>query len=153
MYRILTRPVWESRVPAGFRRNGERYWTIVEVPIDDEWTFLVNVAANASRQSSARTLLVVSFEKLLEIIGDLNADVVSSVYHLNEERSESGSRLSVHQLSEILVANDSRKGWRKVFFIRSTEGTIIGNSDEIDAIHLMKNWTQIAKLADWPADE
>jgi len=66
MLKIVTHLEWECRVPPSFRRRGESYWTSAELPIPDEWVFMIRTRPALEQCVDARTLLVVTVERLLE---------------------------------------------------------------------------------------
>ena len=107
MLKIVTHLEWECRVPPSFRRRGESYWTSAELPIPDEWVFMIRTRPALEQCVDARTLLVVTVERLLELLAELGEAGIQSVYHLCGAQIADGFRARLIRLSTLKVSPSS----------------------------------------------
>jgi hypothetical protein len=107
MLKIVTHLEWECRVPPSFRRRGESYWTSAELPIPDEWVFMIRTRPALEQCVDARTLLVVTVERLLELLAELGEAGIQSVYHLCGAQMADEFRARLIRLSTLKVSPSS----------------------------------------------
>lgn len=146
MFQILTLPKWECRAPAAFRRRNESYWCCAEIPINNEWVFVVNTSADAELQLPPRSILAVSTEKLLDVLADLGPEKVRSVYQLFRDISDAEGALMINRLRSIEVGEDAQDGWRKVFTFHTESGTPIADQRDISVVDRTTNRVEIARF-------
>ena len=146
MLRIVTQPEWESRVPPSFRRRGETYWTSAELPIPDEWVFMIRTRPAPMKCVDSRTLLVVTVERLLELLEEVGEAGIQSVYHLCGAEMAGGFRARLIRLSTLDVAEDSQGGWRRVFLAESDGGDLITVNEHQQCIEQMVNRKRLASF-------
>lgn len=146
MVRIVTHPESESRVPPSFRRRGESYWTSAEVPIDDEWVFVLRTAPVDKKQLDSRTLLVVTVEKLLELLVELGEDGIRSVHHLSTDHRGDGFGVKLARLVALEVAENSEDGWRRIFLAESDQGELVGETEYRQALASLVNRKRLASF-------
>lgn len=130
MLRIVTHLEWECRVPPSFRHRGESCWTSAEVSIPDEWVSMITTPPALEKCVDARTLLVVTIERLLELLAELAAVGIQSVYHLCGAGMADGFRARLIRLSTLDVAEDSQHGWRRVVLAESDGGDLIAVNEQ-----------------------
>jgi hypothetical protein len=145
MLQILTLPQWECRVPPPFARRSERYWTCAELPLDGTWTFLVNVAGVDSKSLPARSIVVVSVEKLLDLLCELGIEHVQSAYLLTRG-SPDHEALEIDRLAAIEVGEDGEDGWRKVYVFHIQNGHVYASPTDFDAMRRMTGRAIVAKF-------
>ena len=145
MLQILTLPHWECRVPPAFARRSERYWTCAELPIDGTWTFLVNVAGVDSTGLPARSIVVVTVEKLLDLLCELGIEPVQSAYLL-QRGSPDHEALEIDRLAAIEVGEDAEDGWRKVYVFHLQNGHVLASPEDFDAARRMTGRALVAKF-------
>ena len=146
MLRIVTQPEWETRVPPSYRRRGETYWTSVEIPIPGEWVFMIRTRPALDKCMDARTLLVVTVERLLELLAELGEAGIESVHHLCSAEMADGFRARMIRLSTLDVAEDSEDGWRQVFLAESDAGDLIAVNEHRQCIGQMVNRKRLASF-------
>ncbi len=144
MFQIVTLPHWECRAPAPFSRRGESYWTCAELPLSDEWIFVVNTAADPRSQFAARSVVVVSAEQLLDVLAELGPDRVKSVYQIYRGTPDDDDALMVNRLTAIDVGEDSHDGWRKVFIFQTDDGVRLADQRDAEAIGRIVNRVEVA---------
>ena len=146
MFQILTLPKWECRAPAAFRRRDETYWCCAEIPLSNEWVFVVNTSADAELQLPPRSILAVSTDKLLDVLADLGPERVRSVYQLFRDTGDAEDALMINRLRSIQVGEDSQDDWRKVFTFHTESGTPIADQRDIGVVNRTTNRVEIARF-------
>ncbi len=147
MNQLVTRPEWECRAPAAFRRRGEHYWSCAEVPLIGEWTFIVNTTADSRMQLPERSLIAVGTERLLAVLDELGLDRVRSVYQVGRGLAEDEDALMVNRLSWIQVGEDSDDGWRKVFTFGTESGVPLADHRDHDVVGRLTNRVEVARFS------
>ena len=107
MLKIVTNSEGECRMPPSFRRRAERQWTSAELPIPDEWVFMIGTRPALEQCVDARTLLVVTVERLLELLAELGEAGIQSVYHLCGAQMADEFRARLIRLSTLKVSPSS----------------------------------------------
>jgi hypothetical protein len=147
MQQLVTLPRWECRAPAAFRRRGERYWLSAEIPLGEEWIFLVNTAADDEKQLPQRSIVAVGANRLLGVLDELGPSQVRSVYQLFRGTNDDEDALMVNRLTSIHVGEDSQDGWRKVFIFHVENGTPLADQRDLDAVERMTNRVEVARFS------
>ena len=130
MLRIITHLEWECRVPPSFRHRGDSCLTSAEAPIPNEWVSMITTRPALEKCVDARTLLVVTVGRLLELLAELAAVGIQSVYQLCGAGMAGGFRARLIRLSTLDVAEDSQHGWRRVVLAESDGGDLIAVNEQ-----------------------
>ena len=146
MHRILTLPKWECRAPAPFRRRNESYWCCAELPLANEWMFIINTAADADLQLPQRSLLAATIDHLLDLLAELGPSRVRSVYQFHRGTADDEDALMVNRLTAIHVGEDSEDEWRKVFVFHTDTGVPIVDGRDIEAVARTTNRVEVARF-------
>jgi hypothetical protein len=144
MFQVLTLPQWECRAPEPFRRRGEAYWTCAELPLSDGWSFLVKVDTDQTSQLPARTIFVVSIEKLLHCLVELGPRAVRSVHQVSMGAPDDDDALVFNRITRIEVGEDPHNGWRKVYACHSVSTAPIVNVDDHESMGRLQNRVVVA---------
>lgn len=147
MQQLVTLPRWECRAPAAFRRRGERYWLSAEIPLSEEWIFVVNTAADDEKQLPQRSIVTIGADQLLGVLDELGPSQVRSVYQIFRGTNDDEDALMVNRLSSIHVGEDSQDGWRKVFIFNVEDGPPLADQRDFDAVERMMNRVEVARFS------
>ena len=147
MQQLVTRPMWELRAPAAFRRRGERYWSSVEIPLSGEWIFVVNTTDDEERQLPKRSIVVVGPERLLGVLDELGHAQVRSVHQLFRGTNDDEDALMVNRLLSIEVGEDGQDGWRKVFTFHVEYGAPLADERDFEAVERLTNRVEVARFS------
>lgn len=147
MRQIVTLPKWECRAPAAFRRRGEHYWCCAEVPLNSEWTFIVNTAADERMQLPERSLIAIGTDQLMAVLDELGPDRVRSVYQVARGLGEDQDALMVNRLSWIEVGEDREDNWRKVFTFGTESGVPLADQSDHGVVDRLTNRVEVARFS------
>lgn len=129
MHRILTLPEWQIKTPTCYRRRGESYWKIAEVPLDSEWVFILNTLGSLQTQTPAKSLIVVTIEHLMELLEGTNPASISSAYLIRRNTTEHADALETYRLSCIRAGDAEHIGWNSSITIDTDNGFTFTSPD------------------------
>lgn len=147
MYRIATLPSWECRSPPAVRRRHERYWLRAELPLAEEWTFIINAGADPSTKTPERSVMAVGISELLAVLDELDALQVKAVYHLARGLPDDDD-LMLNRLTYIQMGEDPHDGWRKVFIFGVESGPPFVDVGDHDALRRLENLVVVVRFSE-----
>lgn len=143
MLKIVTLPEWERPMPEEYCSRGETYWSCVELPVRDNWVFVVNLDEDVDQKLSMRSLAVVSASDLISTIARLGQDCIRSVYLISQTVHGENDQLTLDRLLSIGLGVDPEVRWTKAIELRMASGKS-HCSPSNDAVRRMTNRTELS---------
>lgn len=147
---IVTLPESERRTPPSFRRRGESYWAMAEVPLDNEWVFVVNTVADQQRSLPSRSILTVTAPQLLDVLARFDLEAISSVYLLRRVVEDGSDTLSISRLSAVRAGEDQENGWAKVLIFDTEDGGAFVSQQHLPIARRLVNEVEVVRFRQGP---
>ncbi len=145
MFQIVTLPEWERPMPDEYCTRGETYWSCVELPVRNNWVFVVNLQEEPGLQLSMRSIAIVSANELLVTIGRYGEGRIRSIHLVTQRVEDDHDELAVDRLVSIEVGVDPEARWNKAIELRMQSGRTYCAPNE-DAVRRMLNRIKVFRL-------
>lgn len=140
---IVTLAEWEMKAPALNPRRRESYWTAVELPLETEFVFIVNTCEERATQTPARSTAITTTAMLVDFLGRVDPNLVSSAYVLLRSQSADSDEMKILRLKSISAGDVEELGWARVLVIRVEGGASFTDPDTGDRVKKWVNETEV----------
>lgn len=147
---IVTLPESERRAPLPFRRRGESYWVMAELPLDNEWVFVVNTIADHQRSLPLRSIVTVTAPQLLDVLARLEPESISSVYLLRRVIEDGADTLSINRVSAVRSGEDQENGCARVLIFDTEDGEAFVSQEHLPIAGQLVNEVEVVRFRHGP---
>lgn len=143
MSRIVTLPSWNCRLPAVLRKGEEAYWHRAELPLADEWVFIVSFVTSQRPDAPVRSLVVVAIEQLLAVVEELGCDSVQSVYEVSSGSSELNPSVEMTRIKSVWAGRLEDEGGRMIFSFMTASGKPLYDENDVTGFERLDRLTKL----------